>query len=761
MNYCPKCGFKLTGDVNFCPKCGFDVRKTQNISEKVSEPVAEMPVEEKTKFSPKMNNALRHRMVAFYNVLSLMFDFKETTGNLQTRFYQLLENIKPKITYAEYNELNNRVVPYLDKGHYATKDEVEYVVGLMDEYVGKYRKPIVTPKTTVSVEKHDEIEPKSVKPVETSSVNNNGSIQNADSTEKPSFAKSAPESNQIENNDLTNNLSNKLSFLSGQSSNAIADAEKLNSVQEYMHVSRTELEKDFLEEIEALNNQHGKIIFLVGNVGDGKSHLIGYLKEHNPELFKEKNIKIHYDATESFDPKMTAMDTLVKTITPYDDNHLSDTRENLIIAINMGVLINLKSRIQSEGNFTKVIDFIDQTKIVESTSKLEPVKNENFALISFRNYPLFKIDETGVNSSFYDELLKKVIDSTRENPFYSAYQADKFKSKMNIVDKNFELLSDTNVRETLKFLLIKIQVENKIVISTRALLELIHDILVPYDTRRKAGFSYHDSLPFLLFDGGDSMLLKKIAAYDPIKKQNDAMDKLTTRIYNSTRPVAQLADELMESTKIDKYNWIFDFTDNNIDEDFVAEIKIIVRFKYLLERRSKLFPEDNYYQYLTLMQILRDTPANEVRRTSQIREFYKQVKQFIFSWCGSPKTNYVFVFFNQEKKFGIAVPFDLKFNGAHENDFNIVMELQNSDANQSYSMPIDFDLFNLIINVGNHYLLKDEDKHKFVNIATFIEKITKSNKAKEETIACYIEPKKYYRLMDDGIGIEIEETSVK
>lgn len=121
----------------------------------------------------------------------------------------------------------------------------------------------------------------------------------------------------------------------------------------------------------------------------------------------------------------------------------------------------------------------------------------------------------------------------------------------------------------------------------------------------------------------------------------------------------------------------------------------------------------------------------------------------------------MFVFFNQEKKFGIAVPFDLKFNGAHENDFNIVMELQNSDAVQSYSMPIDFDLFNLIINVDNHYLLKDEDKHKFVNIATFIEKITKSNKAKEETIACYIEPKKYYRLMDDGIGIEIEETSVK
>lgn len=601
MNYCPKCGFKLTGDVNFCPKCGFDVRKTQNIPEKVSEPVAEMPVEEKTKFSPKMNNALRHRMVAFYNVLSLMFDFKETTGNLQARFYRLLENIKPKITYAEYDELNNRVVPYLDKGHYATKDEVEYVVGLMDEYVGKYRKPIVTPKATVSVEKHDEIEPKSVKPIETSSINNNSSTQNSNSTEKTSFAKSAPESDQVENIDLTNNLSNKLSFLSGQSSNAIADAEKLNSVQEYMHVSRTELEKDFLEEIKALNNQHGKIIFLVGNVGDGKSHLIGYLKEHNSDLFKEKNIKIHYDATESFDPKMTAMDTLVKTITPYDDNHLSQTRENLIIAINMGVLINLKSRIQSEGNFTKVIDFIDQTKIVESTSKSESVKNENFALISFRNYPLFKIDETGVNSSFYDELLKKVIDSTRENPFYSAYQSDKFKNKMNIVDKNFELLSDANVRETLKFLLIKIQIENKIVISTRALLELIHDILVPYNTQRKSGFSYQDSLPFLLFDGGDSMLLKKIATYDPIKKQNDSMDKLTTRIYNSTRPVAQLADELMESTKVDKYNWIFDFTDNNIDEDFIAEIKIIVRFKYLLERQSKLFLENNYYQYLTLM----------------------------------------------------------------------------------------------------------------------------------------------------------------
>ena len=77
---------------------------------------------------------------------------------------------------------------------------------------------------------------------------------------------------------------------------------------------------------------------LCGSVGDGKSHLIAYLNSNHPEIMS--NFKIHNDATESFDPDKTAIDTLAKVLNEFDDNHIDSSNEKLILAINLGVLNN-------------------------------------------------------------------------------------------------------------------------------------------------------------------------------------------------------------------------------------------------------------------------------------------------------------------------------------------------------------------------------------------------------------------------------------
>ena len=78
---------------------------------------------------------------------------------------------------------------------------------------------------------------------------------------------------------------------------------------------------------------------LSGSVGDGKSHLLSYMKYKHPDLME--NFSIHNDATESFDPNLTAIETLNKVLEPFSDENINESNEKLILAINLGILSNL------------------------------------------------------------------------------------------------------------------------------------------------------------------------------------------------------------------------------------------------------------------------------------------------------------------------------------------------------------------------------------------------------------------------------------
>ena len=225
--------------------------------------------------SGQLTRQLRASLNALYIQLTLTFDIPQGNGTLTTKFSRIKLRIAKKIEGYDLDELAYKVEPLCQDDHVATQEEVEFVQALINKY---------------------------------------------------------------QNYGRTSELEKKLNLLSGQSSNAIVDADHLNQLQEYMHVDRGNLETDLLTMIEGLSTQHGKLIFLVGNVGDGKSHLIGYLKQKHRDLFREKQVKIHYDATESFDPHKTAMETLLEVLQPFSDGKLATTQMNLVVAINMGIL---------------------------------------------------------------------------------------------------------------------------------------------------------------------------------------------------------------------------------------------------------------------------------------------------------------------------------------------------------------------------------------------------------------------------------------
>ena len=73
-------------------------------------------------------------------------------------------------------------------------------------------------------------------------------------------------------------LVNELKRLKKSSSEAVDNDEEFSPFKMYMHIHRT-LEDDLINKIQQAKGRAGKSLILVcGNVGDGKSHVISYLK---------------------------------------------------------------------------------------------------------------------------------------------------------------------------------------------------------------------------------------------------------------------------------------------------------------------------------------------------------------------------------------------------------------------------------------------------------------------------------------------------
>ena len=104
-----------------------------------------------------------------------------------------------------------------------------------------------------------------------------------------------------------------------------------------------ELEK-ILTEVKS--EERSSLILLCGSVGDGKSHLLAYMKDKHPDLVED--VVIHNDSTESFDPNQNSIETLEQVLLPYDD--LESNGTHTIIAINLVsyitfIVVNVKRKV--------------------------------------------------------------------------------------------------------------------------------------------------------------------------------------------------------------------------------------------------------------------------------------------------------------------------------------------------------------------------------------------------------------------------------
>ena len=256
------------------------------------------------------------------------------------------------------------------------------------------------------------------------------------------------------------NLLKSLRTLRKHSAESVDFADAISEQSQYLHVHR-QIEDDLIDLLEKAREASKKsLVLLCGSAGDGKSHMLSFLKygDHSPLL---EGFVIRNDATESDAPNRTAPETLAKALSAFDDDHLNDGgTEKMIVAINLGLLARFLESSSGE-KFLRLALYVESLGLLK-TGLSDTVKDKNniFYAIDFSDYQIFTIEETGVKTDFVDTLLNRVFAASPNNPFYAA--RCKACSECGIdttlcpVKQNYDFMQNENVRNSISRMLVEI-----------------------------------------------------------------------------------------------------------------------------------------------------------------------------------------------------------------------------------------------------------------------------------------------------------------
>ncbi|GGD08346.1 DNA phosphorothioation-dependent restriction protein DptF [Pontibacillus salipaludis] len=530
-------------------------------------------------------------------------------------------------------------------------------------------------------------------------------------------------------------LVRELNRLKASSQEALENVGNFSEFKNYLHVER-KIQKNLEAELEKALEQDKKLILLSGSVGDGKSHLLSYISENIPE--KIRDFTIINDATESNSPDKNSMDTLREKLERFSDQRLTDGKEKVILAINLGVLNNFVSYDHTNLTFNKLEKFVENSGLF-SEEITEVFDRDEFSIINFSDYQPFQLKANKVFSKYFDDIFHKVTESNSNNPFYQAYQKDLQRNFYTAVHLNYELLSDGNTKNILNRLICHLILEEKIVISTRTFLNFVADLLIPSEVNlsdlRIENMTEFEriehSLPALLFDRqGRSDLIDSIQKYDPIHNRSKTLDEIINSLY-STKDFNKVMGDYI---KDEAYKKIFEpfisllqSKENNLeDESFQSLTKIFIRAAYFTDSYLQEELEEN-----SMKQYIRFLYGYNRGEENTIIDIYESVRKAIFAWKGSPKKGYVYIN-NMAESYRVAQKVDFNpFPNPKVNlkevfeSFTTTMELTFVDQSNTkrISLEIDYPLYELLYKVSSGYRPNKKDYEDGLAFTTFMDQL--------------------------------------
>ena len=264
-------------------------------------------------------------------------------------------------------------------------------------------------------------------------------------------------------------LREALSVLSRSSPFAVSTVSQrtrdaFDNLKEYLFVEQ-EIEADFTKALDSL--QAGEIVFLCGSSGDGKSEILTRHYEKYSSRFH-----FHLDATHSFSPYQSAIQALDELF----DKRRNDTRP-MVVGINIGMLANFAN--EGAERHSEIKESVERFLSGEIDAYQKPCKDALFYFLNFEYYPKFQFAlKDRSYSVFAKALMKKLTSQTESNPFYCLAKNDELARRDTKLAANFKLLSLESVQDVIITQLFKTRLIKDQFVTTRALLDLLHYLLL-------------------------------------------------------------------------------------------------------------------------------------------------------------------------------------------------------------------------------------------------------------------------------------------
>lgn len=534
-------------------------------------------------------------------------------------------------------------------------------------------------------------------------------------------------------------FANELNRLCKSSSDSIDNTEKFDDFKKYMHVTRTAEEdlKAILRNVNAGNKK--TLVLLCGSAGDGKSHLLSYLKNSDEEHLIE-NYTIFNDATESSAPSKTVIETLNELLEPFKDNQLEIPGRNVILAINLGVLSNF---VESEyGNeFSKLRSYVEDSNILTTqVNNNDFDENGHFQHVSFSDYHMYSLTKDGIHAGYIEDIMKKVFSAVDENRFYQSYIKDCEScplSKKCPVKMNYEFLMEEKRQVYVSQLLVETIIKDKVILTTREILNFIYNIVVSQE------FSFADiqkSLvddstylkkflkqitPALLFDSTDvTVLMNMLNKYDPLRMRSERTDEIAISYYVSS----DISKEIKKAFKDIPYGKVI------CNESMVAKLnddKALKSILYNLIVRIDAF-DNNISEDEVYKNYLADLFIYNAGIGKKLDRLYGIVEKALTQWCGADEDGNLCL---DDKHDGFSLYEAVEFNenldqlpkASGEDELqrfipSIVASFYGND-DEVINLDLDYSLYELLSRLNSGYIQTANDRNNHADFISFVDKI--------------------------------------
>lgn len=571
----------------------------------------------------------------------------------------------------------------------------------------------------------------------------------------------------------------QLSKLRKSSAESVENTNAFNHFKEYLHVERY-VEIELRKLLRSVNEKQGKcLVLLCGSAGDGKSHLISYMKNSDTEGLLD-GYELYNDATESSEPTLTSIDTLADKLTNFDDEHYDNADgSKMIIAINLGTLNNF---IESEKgkSFIKLRKYVEENDILSSYAQETGYKdNSVFQHVSFADYQVFSLSENGIQTVFLENLLEKVFSQNEDNPFYQSYKKGETNCQLCQrcpVRHNFEFLSDSKNQQVLIHRIVQAVIIDKTIVATREVLNLLYDLIVHPDfDKQKISIGTSDvqylndyiswTTPMLLNEYEDiSPLINAMRSHDVLRNRTAIADEEATR-FHSLDNIEKVFEDTAKGTPYIALNTISNVSQLGGIKPELKKIiyRFIARLKAMEHNLNRSEKEIRFEQYLSYL--YNQNSGNE----KKLAALYESTKKAVLNWDGEFGGDFICIDESNEHHWILE---ELKLKAAINKDapkitgeikrFSPTISLRYKKDGQDNTKPvtikIDFALYELISDMKAGYRPTIQDKNRHTDFVSFVQQLIElGNKEERVTIIPKDGDKKYQIVFEENdFGFEFK-----